>query len=69
MLKNPISVTIWTEKERNTVSISGELCRWNDIVLKMKRKENKIDVFLSAEESRPCFMAIRFEMLIGSGWR
>ena len=69
MLKNPVSVTIWTEKERNTVPISGERCRWNDIVLKMEREKNEIGVFLSAEESRVCFAAVRFEMPISSGWR
>lgn len=42
---------------------------WNDIVLKLKQKNNETAVLLSAWKSRPCYIAIRFEKEISAEWR
>ena len=69
MLKHPISVTFWTEDTSKTMPVSKEIIMWNDIVLKLKQKNNETAVLLSAWKSRPCYIAIRFEKEISAEWR
>lgn len=61
MLKHPVSVTCWTEKEKKTVILSGDTARWDDILVKLKKDKEQIKVEITGDKSPLCYVSIRFK--------
>ena len=69
MLEHPVSVTFETEQQSKNILIEGNCCQWDDMKLCLTEKEGETHIQLCAMESRVCFVSIRFQAQIGSGWR